>query len=124
MHLSHACRQLYIHFANTQEKRFYIPSANSDNVEQKYLQTCSLPGLGREKPPNQIPSLYSPSLCYLITELTAVFLCLGRAMNYGRKDKEPESGIARLQGTKSTPASSGFSTLTLQHRLELQQTCG
>lgn len=38
-----------------------------------------------------------------------------------RTRSQSESGIARLQGTKSALASSGFSTLVLQHHLELQK---
>lgn len=38
-----------------------------------------------------------------------------------RTRSQSESGIARLQETTSTAASSGFSTLVLQHRQELQK---
>lgn len=88
----------YISTLQILKRRDFTFLQQTQIVWTKILQTCSLPDLGREKPPNQIPSLYSP-LCYLMTALTAVFLCLGRAMNSGRKDKEPvrvrDSKVAR-----------------------------
>ena len=58
-------------------------------MNKNICKNVNLAGQGRKKPTDQIPFLHSPSLCYLSPELTAMFLSLGKAMSYGRKDRGP-----------------------------------